>query len=45
MPKPPVMKTLAWVYGAVTAFTATFIVGGILLDRRAREQKKEPVRR
>ena len=44
MPKPPVLKTLAWVYSAITAFTVTFIVGGILLDRKANEQKKEPVR-
>ncbi len=37
--QPSVMKTLVWVYGAVAAFTATYLIGGILLDRQARKHK------
>jgi hypothetical protein len=37
--QPSVAKTLAWVYGAVAAFTATYLIGGILLDRQARKRK------
>ncbi|GER91187.1 hypothetical protein KDW_53490 [Dictyobacter vulcani] len=31
--KPPVGKTLAWVYGGVISFVTVYIVGGIILDK------------
>ena len=40
--KPPsVVKTLAWVYGAVSAFTAISIIGPVLLDRVQRGRGNE----
>lgn len=39
--KPPVLKTIAWVYGAVAAFATAYIVGGILLDKQGREDTKK----
>lgn len=39
--KPPsVVKTLAWVYGAVSVFTAISIVGPILLGRDRKGRRK-----
>lgn len=39
--KPSTFKTLAWVYGVVSAFTAISIIGPILLERRERRERKE----
>jgi hypothetical protein len=38
--KPPVLKTLAWVYGIVSAFTAISIIGPILLERKERRERR-----
>ncbi len=34
--KPPVGKTIGFAYAAVTLFAAAFVIGGILLGRKAR---------
>ncbi|WP_277988669.1 hypothetical protein [Ktedonosporobacter rubrisoli] len=38
--KPPVAKTIAWAYAAVTAFTALSIVGPLLLERLWKKGQK-----
>ncbi|HLG77561.1 MAG TPA: hypothetical protein VKX46_14180 [Ktedonobacteraceae bacterium] len=40
--QPSVAKTLVWVYGTVIAFAGTYLIGGILLERRS--QKKQGAR-
>lgn len=38
--KPSVAKTLAWVYGAVAAFTAISLIGPIVLDKLTGKNKR-----
>ncbi|GCE15522.1 hypothetical protein [Tengunoibacter tsumagoiensis] len=37
--KQPVGKTIAVAYGAVLAFAAAYLVGGILLEKASRKQR------
>lgn len=35
--KPPVTKTLVWVYGMVITFVTAYLIGGILLDKASQK--------
>ena len=37
-------KTIAWAYSAVLTFATAFIVGGILLDKKANKKPEEEKR-
>ncbi len=37
-------KTIAWAYSAVLTFATAFIVGGILLDKKANKKQEEEKR-
>jgi hypothetical protein len=39
--KPSTAKTIAWAYSAVLTFATAFIIGGLLLDKKARQEQKE----
>ena len=39
--KPSAGKTIAWAYSAVLTFATAFIVGGLLLDKKANKEQKE----
>lgn len=38
--RPSTFKTLAWIYGVVSAFTAISIIGPILLERKERRERR-----
>ncbi|GAC1357461.1 MAG: hypothetical protein NVS2B12_01090 [Ktedonobacteraceae bacterium] len=38
--KPSAGKTIAWAYSAVLTFATAFIVGGILLDKKAKKEQE-----
>jgi hypothetical protein len=40
MGKSPVARILAWVYTAVAAFTALSVIIPIILERRARRERR-----
>ncbi len=40
MKKQPAGKTMAWAFGAVTAFTIISILGPIIWDRQARKERR-----
>ena len=42
--KPSAGKTIAWAYSAVLTFATAFIVGGILLDKKANKKQEEEKR-
>ena len=37
-------RTIAWAYSAVLTFATAFIVGGILLDKKANKKQEEEKR-
>ncbi len=40
--QPSLGKTVVWAYSAVLTFATAFIIGGLLLDKKAnKEQEKE----
>ena len=39
--KPSTTKTIAWAYSAVLTFATAFIVGGILLDKKANKKPED----
>ncbi len=38
--KPSTLKTIAWVYGVVVAFTVAYLVGPILIERQERKNRQ-----